>query len=286
MNILLIGGSGRLGGAFERQLGARHRLISPAPDAFDITDSSAAREAFKDIDPDWIVNCAAYTNVDAAEGEGAASAWRVNALAPAVMAGAASSLGIPFMQISTDYVFGRDEQASYKEDDQPAPLNVYGESKWLGELATLAAHPGACVVRTSRLYGPAAVIAGSKPSFDEIVRNLAAKAKTFPITRGEIAIPTLVDDLVLHVETHLLTNTAKAKGIFHAANGGPGCTWFEWAKAIVEELGLEAVVAPGDPKANARPAARPSNSTLVSTRLPSMRPWRDALGAYLRGLTR
>ncbi len=282
MRILIFGGSGRLGGAFKRVLGASHELLAPTSKELDLTDSAAVAEAVALARSEWVVNLAAYNNVDGAEGEGAGAAMRLNAYAPALIARAAAASGAKLLHLSTDYVFAGDKPEGYVEEDIPAPVSAYGISKFLGELAVHVSHPGAHVVRTSRLYGPKGEGVNSKPSFVEIVFDLAAKSKNFSINASEVSAPTFVDDLAEHLARYVIEGTPPP-GIYHVANAG-GCTWREWAQAIVEEAKLEAVVTPRDPAELARPARRPAFSVLHSTKLPTMRPWREALRAYLKSL--
>lgn len=281
MKILLIGGSGRLGTAFRRLLAGAHGIVSPAEGSFDATDREAVRAELGEAKPDWLVNFAAYNNVDGAEGEGAGAAMRVNAYLPAVLASEAADAGVRFLHMSTDYVFRGDRKEGYVEDDAPAPVSAYGVSKYLGELAARACHPRAFVVRTSRLYGAQAEMEASKPSFVEIIQAQAAREKSFAVNDGEVSAPTLVDDLVRHMDAHVISKPDAAPGVYHMVNEG-GCTWYEWAKAVVELSGLDSEVRPRDPAEMKRAAKRPEFSMLKSTKLPPMRPWREALAAFLR----
>ncbi|MDO8622077.1 MAG: dTDP-4-dehydrorhamnose reductase [bacterium] len=280
MRCFLTGASGRLGGAILRRLAGAHDIVAPTHEALDLTDAAAVRAAVAAARPNWIIHTAAYNNMDEAEGAGARQAFLANAYAPSLLASVAVMVGARTLHISTDYVFDGLKTEGYVEDDEPAPISAYGVSKYLGELAVRARDPRAVIVRTSRLYGPSATSANAKRSFVEIVLDLATKSSSFAINREEVSSPTLVDDLAAHLDTHVLGNPAVAPDIYHMANTG-GCTWEEWARAIVTVKGIHATVTPRDPAELKRPARRPAYSMLRSTKLPSMRAWEEALRGFL-----
>lgn len=282
MRIFLTGASGRLGGAFTRRLAGSHDIVAPSHASLDLTDAVAVRAAVVSARPNWILHTAAYNNVDGAEGDGARQAFLANAYAPSFLAGAAAATGARMLHISTDYVFDGLKTDGYVEDDEPAPISTYGISKYLGELAVRARDPRAVIVRTSRLYGPPATSAHAKRSFVDIIiaDAVAAGTGSFAVNREEVSSPTLVDDLARHIDEHILRNPAIASGIYHMANAG-GCTWEEWARALVTIRGLPATVLPRDPAEQPRAAKRPAHSVLLSTKLPPMRPWEAALQVFL-----
>ncbi len=270
-----------MGGAIKRQLGSRHDITAPRREEADILDPRSVAVVVARVRPDWIINAAAYNNVDGAEGDGAGAAFLLNATAAGVIADAAHAANAKLLHVSTDYVFAGDKKDGYVEDDEPAPMSAYGASKWLGELMALRGNPQTYVVRTSRLYGPPAESPEAKKSFVDIVRELADRERSFSINDAEVSAPTSVDDLARHLDEQLLSGGGAAPGIYHMANGG-GCTWYEWAREIVSTLGLPAEVTPRDPSASPRPAKRPAFSVLRSTKLPAMRPWQDAFHAFLK----
>ncbi|MDO8462780.1 MAG: dTDP-4-dehydrorhamnose reductase [bacterium] len=280
MRLFLTGASGRLGGAILRRLAGAHDIVAPTHEALDLTDAAAVHAAVDSARPNWIIHTAAYNNVDETEGAGARQAFLANAYAPSILANAAIAVGARTLHISTDYVFDGLKTEGYVEDDEPAPISAYGISKYLGELAIRARDPRAVIVRTSRLYGPPATSANAKRSFVEIILDLATKSSSFAINREEVSSPTLVDDLAAHLDTHVLRNAVITPGIYHMANTG-GCTWEEWARAIVVAKGLHATVTPRDPAELKRPARRPAYSVLRSTKLPPMRAWEEALRGFL-----
>lgn len=277
MNILLFGASGRLGTAFQRVLPA-HTYLTPNGAEVDLTKREIVTQYLIDHPVDWIINCAAYNDVNGAECN-ADLANALNGYGPGFIAEAAEKLGTPFIHFSTDYVFDGTKTDGYIETDTPNPESAYARSKQLGELEVLEKHPGAgYVIRTSRLYGAPGTEAKLKKSFVEIVIDLAKEKTEFDISAAEVSAPTLVDDIVRHIDTHIFTRPAA--GIYHMANGG-GCTWFEWAKATIEILKLPVTVTPRDPALNIQTVKKPAHSILRSTKLPQMRPWREALEDFL-----
>ena len=284
MTILLLGASGRLGTAFERLLISDH-FLTPDTTELDLTDTNAV-ESYVSVHPEieLILNCAAYNAVDLCEtdSEEAKKAHQINVTAPGVLALVASTHQLPFIHFSSDYVFAGDQTAPYTENDSPAPISVYGHTKADGERAALAATGKIAVVRTSRLYGPNGRAEGSKRSFVEIILAEAQKGDLMsnPI---EVGSPTFVDDLVRHVEIHLLRQPFE-RGIYHMTNTG-ACTWFEWAQTIVALAHLPVTVTPRTlSDIPARPAKRPPCAVLTSTKIPPMRPWQEALKEYLETL--
>ena len=277
MNILLFGASGRLGTAFQRVLPA-HTFLTPNGTEVDLTNREIVAKYIADHPVDWIINCAAYNDVNGAE-RNPDLANSLNGYGPGFIAEAAARLKIPFIHFSTDYVFDGTKTDGYTETDVPNPESVYAQSKRLGEIEVLEKHQTAgYVIRTSRLYGAPATDPNAKKSFVEIIIDLAKEKTEFDINATEVSAPTLVDDIVRHIDTHIFARPAP--GIYHMANSG-GCTWFEWAKATVEILNLPATVTPRDPALNVQTVKKPAYSILLSTKLPAMRPWREAFEDFL-----
>jgi dTDP-4-dehydrorhamnose reductase len=243
---------------------------------FDITDLSAAERHVGA--GDVVVNCAALTNVDAAETDPAA-AHLINAVGPANLAATCARVGARLVHISTDYVFSGNQRRPYEIDDPTGPLSVYGRSKLDGENAVLAALPGAHVVRTSWVY-----TGGTGTDFVAVMRRLAATDQTIDVVDDQTGAPTYAKDLV----SALLEVVAGdiATPILHAANDG-AVSRFEQARAVFDELGADPDrVRPVSTAAVPRPAHRPEYSVLSmrdSTRagLPALRGWREALTAAL-----
>jgi len=275
MKILLTGAGGQLGrdvaaalaGVFEVHALDRARL--------DVSDRRQVSDTVFRMSPDWIVNCAAFTDVDRAERDQAA-ADAVNAQAPGYLAEAAARAGAAILHVSTDYVFDGAKGAAYDENDSPNPLNVYGRTKLEGEERVLASGARACLLRTAWLYGRH----GS--NFVKAILEAARRGGPLRVVADQVGSPTLTTDLADAV--HLLLRRP-AFGLFHVANQG-AASRYQQARAIVGE---RVEVIPISSAESGRPAPRPANSTLTSVRweaagFPSLRPWQEALAQFVESL--
>ena len=279
MRILIFGGDGRLGTALRVAYATQYELIAPARAEVEWTGAGIASQVDQ-YRPDFVLNATGYTNVPLAEGEGKTLAYWLNEEVPKFMAEACAKHNTPFLHFSTDYVFAGDKLAGYVETDITGPVNVYGASKLAGELAVLLAHaPNSYIVRTSRLYGDPASAPDSKKSFVEImVEQLTTKA-TLEVDDLDFSSPTLVSELVAHVAKHIL-DVRVTPGIYHMTNLG-GTTWLGWATEIRNILALPTVITARDQTGVVRPLVRPPYTLLLSTKLPSMSPWQEALRQHL-----
>ncbi len=248
---------------------------------WDITDPQAAAGIVES--GDVVINCAAYTNVDAAESD-LVRAYAVNAAGPKHVAQACARAGARLVHISTDYVFSGDFGGSaphpYEPGDDPGPLSVYGQTKLAGEQAVLAASPEATVVRTAWVY-----TGGSGNDFVATMRRLAGGDGTVEVVDDQIGSPTYVADLVA-----ALLQVADGRvhaPLVHAANKG-AVSRFEQARAVFEGVGADPQrVKPVSSTQKPRPAPRPPYSALSGRQsgqagLSPLRPWRDALSVALR----
>lgn len=246
----------------------------------DITDLAAVRRQVRA--GDLVVNCAAFTNVDAAEAE-PETAHAVNAVGPGNLARACAEVGARLIHLSTDYVFGRqsgaDAHRPYEISDACGPLGVYGRSKLDGELAVHAELPAAHVVRTSWVF-----TGGDGTDFVAVMRRLAGTDRTVDVVSDQTGSPTYAADLV----TALLQIGAGGidAPILHAANEG-AASRFDQAQAVFTLLGADPErVRPVGTAAVPRPAPRPAYSALSMVEsgragLRPLRPWREALEAAL-----
>jgi dTDP-4-dehydrorhamnose reductase len=234
------------------------------------------------VGPSAIVNAAAYTAVDRAEAE-SERAFAVNCDGAALLAAGAARRGIPFIQISTDYVFDGSKRSPYREDDVPAPQNVYGSSKLAGEIAVLKACPGAAVIRTSWVYSPYG------NNFVRTMLRLSDEQPVVRIVEDQRGTPTSAADLAVAIlaiaEQLRSANGSDDAGIYHLAGDGE-TSWHGFATAVFASLArrgrrvptLQAITTAEYPT----PARRPKNSCLDSSkaerifgvRLP---PWRSSL---------
>jgi dTDP-4-dehydrorhamnose reductase len=244
---------------------------------WDITDTTAAERFISS--GDVVINCAAFTKVDAAE-EDQERAHAVNAVGPENIAHACARAGADLIHISTDYVFSGAAHRPYEIDDETGPLSVYGRTKLAGELFVLAAMPDAHIVRTAWVYEGA-----DGSDFVAVMRRLAAGDGEVEVVADQIGSPTYVGDLV-DALLQIADDKSIREPVLHAANGG-AASRFEQAKAVFEILGADPQrVSPVGSDRHPRPAPRPAYSALSAQRsaeagLTPLRPWRDALAAAL-----
>lgn len=281
--MLVLGAGGMLGAALAAALKLREaecRALNRSD--LDITDSKetvSVVRGFARAGGRVVVNAAAYTDVEGAEGA-EPEAFSVNAEAAGVLAAAARASGLHLAHVSTDFVFDGTKPEPYVEEDRPNPLSAYGRSKLAGERAVLETAPDALVVRTSWVYGP-----GGK-NFPRRILQSALDRRELRVVVDEVGSPTYAPDLAQGI-LHLLA--LDARGVFHLANQG-SCSRIEMAREVVEAAGLTASVAPVSADTFPSKARRPANSVLscekarrLGVELP---PWRDSLREYVRGVMR
>ncbi|MGY2049830.1 dTDP-4-dehydrorhamnose reductase [Methylobacterium sp. JK268] len=284
--ILILGGAGQVGTALrEHAWPADVALHAPAREALDITDEAAITAALAERTYTAVINAAAYTAVDKAESE-VAAAWRLNALAPALLAAATARAGIPLVQVSTDYVFDGTGSGAYAPDAPINPTSVYGASKAAGELAVRTANPRHAVVRTAWVVSP------HRANFVKTMLRLAGERDGLRVVDDQRGCPTAAADLAAAlavVALRLAEDPASPSGTYHCVNAG-ATTWCGFARAIMEGArarGVRAVPVEAIPSsAYPTPARRPANSELSTATLTrdfriAPRPWPEALDAIL-----
>ncbi|MDQ3364491.1 MAG: dTDP-4-dehydrorhamnose reductase [Myxococcota bacterium] len=224
MKILVTGGSGQLGRSVARRGAAQgHEVVAFGVAHLDITDSRQIAEHLDAVAPALVINAAAYTAVDRAEGE-RERAFQVNAAAPGELARACVTHQVPLLHVSTDYVFDGTATRPYTEDDPLAPLGVYGESKAAGERAVL--DHGGTVVRTSWLF------AARGPSFVQTMVRLATERPALRVVDDQRGCPTWAEDLADALLA--LAGKPERAALYHYCNDGE-VTWHGFATAIVDE---------------------------------------------------
>jgi dTDP-4-dehydrorhamnose reductase len=275
--IVISGAGGLVGRELADQARKQGReVLALTSSDWDITDAPAA-ERFIEAG-DVVVNCAAYTKVDAAETD-EARAHAVNVTGPANVAHACARAGADFIHISTDYVFSGSQRRPYEIDDETGPLSVYGRTKLAGEFAVLTAMPDAHIVRSAWIYE-----GGDGTDFAAAMRRLAAGDGVADVVADQIGSPTYVGDLVGAL-LEVAEGTIR-QPVLHAANEGEASR-FEQAQAVFEAVGADpARVRPVGSDRHPRPAPRPPYSALSGRRsaaagLTPLRPWREALSAAL-----
>src|SRR5581483_5262145 len=223
----------------------------------DIAQLSAVRAAIEHVEPDLVINAAAYNHVDGAESDPVA-AYRGNALGPRNLALVTAAHGIPLLHVSTDYVFAGTAKRPYHEFDRTNPQSVYGESKLAGEEAVKALNPRHYLVRTAWLYH----ITGK--NFPRTMCALARQHKEVRVVNDQIGSPTYVPHLVDALVRLLPT---KAYGTYHLAGQGE-VSWYELTCVLYKMLHIDTVVRPVSTTAFPRPAKRPAYSALTTIQEP------------------
>ena len=273
MRLLVTGAAGMLGTDVVAAAAARHDVVAFTRAELDITDAEAVRAAVGDTRPDAVINCAAYTNVDAAEGDEDA-ATRINGDGAGHLAAAAADVGAHIVHVSTDYVFGGDATSPYPEDAPTGPIGAYGRSKLAGEIAVAAAAPSShSIVRTAWVFGP------HGKNFVDTMLRLGADRDELTVVDDQLGCPTYTG----HLAQALITIAEqRPNGLLHVAGGGQ-CTWRELAIATFAAAGMDVTVHPTTTAAFGAPAPRPAYSVLGSTRsdAPVLPSWQEGLQAHL-----
>jgi len=274
--LLVTGSEGQLGRAVLATASARGWAAQGRDvDTLDITDSAAVFNWVERVGPDVVVNCAAFTEVDACE-DHEERAMLVNGVAVGHLAEACNRVGAMLVQVSTDYVFLGAEASPLQEDDALEPVNAYGRTKLAGELAAAhAAHH--LIARTAWLYGE-----GGRNFVEAIRRQIDGGAESLRVVADQTGCPTYCDDLAAAL---LDLVDGGARGVVHAVNAG-STTWYGFACEIARHVGSDIAVHPVTTADFPRPAQRPTHSVLDITRLEEllgrdMPSWQDALGRYL-----
>ena len=242
----------------------------------DIQEERSTITRIRDLNPGWIINVAAFTDVDGCE-LNEKEAFAINAEGVRHVALGAVTCGAKVVTLSTDYIFDGKKGSPYLEEDSPHPLNVYGRSKWKGEQYVQELVKDALIIRTQWLYGKY-----GKNFVASIMRQAREKA-VLSVVNDQVGSPTYTVDLSR--ATSLLIER-EARGIFHVANSD-ACTWYHYARAILKLSGIEGVkVVPISSKELAYPAVRPAYSVLNTEKLKremgfTLRPWAEALKDYL-----
>jgi dTDP-4-dehydrorhamnose reductase len=285
-SILIVGGQGMLGHALTDLLVSRGRrpVVVDLPQ-IDITDASAVKKLFDDRHPTLVLNCAAHTKVDLCEQE-KEKADAVNGYAVGLLAGSCKSSDAVLVHISTDFVFDGRGRRPYLPSDAVNPLSAYGRSKLLGERELQKNAPARwLIVRTAWLYGRHGL------NFPRTMVQAAQAGKALTVVNDQVGSPTYTVDLGGAILDLL---DSGASGLWHATNSGQ-TTWFDFARATLEEFGVKAEISPISSAewAQKRPtsAIRPGYSVLDLTGLErrigrSMRPWRAALADFRAAVQR
>ena len=270
--ILVVGSKGMLGQELMGLFGSAARGVDV--EEIDITDLESVQRVLLTLKPRVVVNAAAYTDVDGCETQ-TELALQVNGEGVAHLAMISKEIGAKLVQVSTDYVFDGGKGSPYQEDDAPAPISIYGESKLAGEM-NARFNPDHLIVRTQWLYGH-----GGK-NFVETMLKLSGERSELSVVDDQIGSPTWTHDLALAIKALL---DKGCSGTYHAANAG-FVSWNGFAKEIFRLAGVEVEVTPMSTAQLGRPAPRPLYSTLDCGKLEQdtgfvPEPWQQALQRYL-----
>jgi dTDP-4-dehydrorhamnose reductase len=280
MRYALIGAGGQLGRDLSTRL--QGEVVAWTREQADLTRPVELRAALEALRPNMVVNCAAYNLVDKAESDPTA-AFAVNAWGVRDLALICRDLGCVLVHFSSDYVFGLDEnrRTPWTETDAPGPVGVYGLSKLAGEYLVRSLCPRHFVVRTCGLYGVWGS-GGKGGNFVEAMLRLAGQGKPLRVVADQSCTPTYTTELAS--ATASLATTGRY-GLYHVTNSG-SCSWYEFAQAIFERAGIKADLAPITSREFGAAARRPAFSVLSTSAyhslgLSPLRPWPEALTAYL-----
>ena len=279
MRILVFGKTGQVAREFQLYDGVQALGREDA----DLNDPAACALIIAASDADAVINAAAYTGVDAAETD-VDTAFTVNAKAPTAMAEAAAARDIPFVHISTDYVFDGSGIRPWAEDDRADPLGVYGASKLAGEHGVRAAGGPHAILRTSW------VVSAHGSNFVKTMLRLCAEREALSIVADQIGGPTCAGDIaavLMEMATQIKADPSKL-GTYHFS-GTPDTSWADFAREIFQQANIECSVENIPSSAYPTPAKRPANSRLDCTKLNTIfelsRPdWRVGLANILNDL--
>ena len=285
MRILVTGSTGQLGFEVVRAFSpSGHEIIAPERSELDFLNPGQVAERVRHFQADWVINCAAYTQVDRAESE-VEQAFVINRDSAGQLAGAVAGYGGNLLHVSTDFVFDGKQSRPYREDDVARPLGVYGRSKREGEQAVRSALPEATILRTAWVYG----VHGH--NFVKTILRVAREGKPLRVVDDQVGSPTWARDIAGAIGA-LVQN--RASGTYHYTNAG-STSWHGFATAILagaeaagfalETTSVEAIPTSGYPT----PAQRPAYSVLDTGKIQSLLTapiphWRDSLNRMLKEL--
>ena len=283
MKILITGAAGMLGTDLRKALEPEHELvltdIHGDVKSLDITDTEQALAEINEAQPDLVIHCAAYTDVDGCERD-PGMAYRVNALGTWNVAAACMVCDAVMLYISTDFVFDGEKSEPYTEYDATHPLGHYGASKLAGESHVRALCPSHYIVRTAWLYGE------HGKNFPLTILNAAKSHKELKVVADQVGSPTFTADLAAAIRDLI---KSPLYGTYHITNRG-SCSWHEFAKKALEYVGIEDVtVQPIKAEEWPTPTRRPTYSVLRNYALElqgkdNMRPWDEALKDFISRL--
>ena len=274
MKILVTGGRGQLGSEILGLTGDVHEIVAVDLPQVDAAAKEQITAVVAEVQPDVVIHTAANTDVDGCELKPDLG-WRNNALATRNIALACRQLDATLIYISTDFVFDGKKGSPYDEFDVPHPINVYGRTKLAGEYYAMQIAPQFLIVRTAWLFGH------HGRNFVNAILQQAQKGERLRVVDDQIGSPTFAPHLARKI---LQLAERSAVGLYHVTNSG-FCSWFEFARRILEVAGLEARIERISSSVLQRPAARPPFSVLENLILrldgyDLLPEWKEALKEY------
>lgn len=246
--------------------------VSLGKDELDITNRKAVIKKILQINPDFIINAAAYTNVDGSE-KNKDAAFKANSEALKYLSEACLKFDIVLLHISTDYVFNGKNESGYDEYSKKNPINLYGKSKAKGEDYIIKNIKKFYVIRTSWMFGE------KGRNFVKTIISLGKYRDELNVVDDQKGSPTYAHDLAVIIQKIICDK--KPYGIYHVTNSGV-CTWFDFTKKIIEYSGMKTKVYPMKSDKLKRDAKRPMNCVLINTKLNyKIRNWKSALREYI-----
>jgi len=283
LKILVTGKQGQLGYALQELSENQFEFTWKFTDRseLDITNSINTQSVLKKFQPDWIINTAAYTDVDGAENN-QKIAYNVNADGPYILAKSAKEIGAKLVHISTDYVFDGTKNEPYTETDKPNPLQVYGKSKLYGETLIQKTGVSGIIIRTSWLYG------NHGNNFVKTILRLAEQKDEIQVVDDQIGSPTYVGDLAETIFKLFSESIENIHEILHFSNEGR-ISWFEFAQQIIKISLNVCKIIPIDSKDLIQIAPRPKYSILDNNKIikqyeVTQKNWKDSLNKYVKSI--
>jgi dTDP-4-dehydrorhamnose reductase len=282
MKVAVLGGNGQLGEDIAHAFRMEgDQVTSLSHDDVEIAARESVRERLEDLQPDVVVNTAAYHHVEKCEADPATS-FQVNAIGARNVALASHALGAAVFHISTDYVFDGLKRTPYTETDAAKPLNVYGNSKLAGEYFVRATNPKHFVVRVSGLYGSHPCRAKGNLNFVELMLKLSRERDELRVVNDEFVTPTPTVEVARQL---VVLSRSSEYGLYHATSEG-SCSWYEFAQAIFELSGIRVRLEPARPGEFPAKVARPKYSVLENAALKRssrniFQHWKKGLESYL-----
>lgn len=275
MKVLITGASGTLGQALCRQLGEKYEVVGLCRPDFDLKDKNGVLVRVKKENPDVLIHTAALTNVDYCQNN-PDEAYEVNAKGTANLCEAIKGKNCLFIHISTDYVFDGTKKGVYIETDKPNPINIYAKTKLEAEKIVSSSTEKNFILRVSWLFGK------KGKDFVSMVVEKIKKNESLSIICDKFSVPTYAFDLVFAIEVLFKQDQY---GIYNLANSG-SCSWFEWAKKIVEYYGVKSDVQPTQLEDFNFSAERPKNTVLNCDKFFNLtgmrlRSWQEAVKEYI-----